>query len=250
MKVRQIYECINEFAPFFTACDFDNCGLIVGDMNADVKKIGLCLDASNEMIERAFNNGVNLIITHHPVIFNPTKKIMANTPVYKLIKNDISVISAHTNLDKAIDGVNDTLVKYYELENISSPEILENLGRVGELREPISVKEYAQIIKKNLNAKAVRFYDAGIKVKKVGFVSGSGGSMMKDALSLGIDTFITGDIKHDQFVEARNIGLNLIEASHFDSEIVVLNSLKQKLNNICTDTEILILETENFVDIV
>lgn len=250
MKVREIYEYIDSFAPFSTACDFDNCGLIVGDMNEDIKKIGLALDITNDVIDRAISENINLIITHHPVIFNATKSIKSNTPVYKLIQNNISTIASHTNLDKACGGVNDTLVEYYELTSVTSPVELEDLGRVGELAQAIPVKKYAEIIKQNLNAKVVRYYDAGVKVKKVGFVSGSGGSMIKDALCLGIDTFITGDIKHDQFVDAKNIGLNLIEANHFDSEVVVLKSLKEKLDTVCKDIEVTILQSDNFVDIV
>lgn len=250
MKVSDIYKFIDEFAPFNTACDFDNCGLIVGDMNDDVKKIGLALDITNDVIDKAVAQGINLIITHHPVIFNATKSILSDTPVHKLIKNNISTISAHTNLDKAVGGVNDTLIEYYQLYNVISPDEFDNLGRVGTLKNPMKVKEYAKIIKKNLNSKVVKFYDAGLQVKKVGFVSGSGGSMIANAVSLGIDTFITGDIKQDQFVYAQNYGINLIEANHFDSEIVILKVLKQKLYNVFTNTEIVILQSENCIDIV
>lgn len=250
MKIKQVYDYIDRFSPFSTQCDFDNCGLLIGNFDDNVKKIGLALDITNDVIDKAIKQGINLIITHHPVIFNPIKSVISNTPIYRLIENNISTIAVHTNLDKALGGVNDTLIEYYNLENVISPEILENLGRVGELKTSISVKEYAKIIKDNLNAKSVRFLDCGNMVKKVAYVSGSGGSMMKSVLSLGVDTFITGDIKHDQFVDAKNIGINLIEAGHYDSEVVVLKSLKKKLDEFCDGIDVVILESGSYIDVV
>lgn len=250
MKVKQVYDYLDSIAPFLTACDFDNCGLIIGDMNAQVKKIGLALDITNDVCDKAVSMGINLIISHHPVIFNPMKNIQTNSPVYKLIQNNISTIAMHTNLDKAMGGVNDTLVDYYALKDVYSPESLDDLGRVGEIKEEISIKDYALKIKNNLNSKSVKYYDAGKKVKKVCFVSGGGGSMIKNVLELGVDTFITGDIKHDQYIDAVNNGINIIEANHFDSEIVVLNPLKEKLSTLDSTVEIEILQSNNYVNIV
>ncbi len=166
MKVKDIYRFMDEFAPFERAEDFDNCGLIVGDMEQEVTKIGMALDITNEIIDKALDKGINLILTHHPVIFNAMKRICANHPVYRLIRNGISVISAHTNLDKAQFGINTVLAEYYHLQNVASPLCLDDLGRIGNLESPLPVPEYAKLIKASLGAQSVRYLDCGKPVSK------------------------------------------------------------------------------------
>ncbi|MGI5958173.1 MAG: Nif3-like dinuclear metal center hexameric protein [Massiliimalia sp.] len=229
MTLKDLYSLLDQWAPFATQEEFDNCGLLVGDPAQPIKKIGIALDITNPIVEKAAQSGVDVIVSHHPVIFHGLKQVTAENPVYRLIRANIGAIACHTNLDKAEGGVNTTLASYYGLENISSPLCMEDLGRVGELRQPMSVEEYAKQIKQAVGAQGIRFYDAGIPVKRVAYVSGSGGSMLRQAMSCEIDTFITGDIKHDQFIEAENCGLNLIEVGHFDSENTVMEPLKTYL---------------------
>lgn len=244
MKLKQIYTLLNEWAPFDTQEQFDNCGLLVGDPEQEVKKIGLALDITNPMIELAAKAGADVIVSHHPVIFNGLKQVLADSPVYHLIRAGIGAICCHTNLDKAEGGVNTTLASYYGLGEISSPLCMDDLGRVGDLKAPLSVPDYAVQIKKAIGAQAVRYYDGGKPVSRVAYVSGSGGSQLANALSCGVDTFVTGDIKHDQFIEAQNRGFNLIEVGHFDSENTVMVPLKQYLEQ-RTGLEAVILSTEN-----
>ncbi|MEG1994493.1 MAG: Nif3-like dinuclear metal center hexameric protein, partial [Oscillospiraceae bacterium] len=116
--VKDILDFINSFAPFNSAEDFDNVGLLVGNKNAEVKKVLVCLDCTDEIISEAIDLGANLVITHHPVIFSPLKKMVSDSIVYRLVQNSISVISAHTNLDIAPMGVADSLAEKMELKNI------------------------------------------------------------------------------------------------------------------------------------
>ncbi len=247
MLVRDIYEFLDNFAPFDTAEDFDNCGLLIGDMNAKITKIGLALDITFDIIKKAVDNGINLIITHHPVIFEPVKRIVKPSIVMEIIENKISVISAHTNLDRCKNGVNDVLIPIYELMDIINPEEFGGLCRIGTLKEDLSIKEYAAKIKENLGVQAIKFYDSGNKPKKVGFVSGSGSSLLPGIEKYGIDTFITGDIKQNTYVEAENKKLSLIEVGHFDSENIVFTSLRDEIKKIYKEADILILSEKNSV---
>ena len=120
MTVNDIYAYLNEFCPFDTACDFDNVGLLVGDKNANVTKAIIALDCTLDAVNQAIETGAELIITHHPIIFSPLKSVTAESTVYRLIKNNISVISAHTNLDIAYGGVNDCLAATLNLRDVEN----------------------------------------------------------------------------------------------------------------------------------
>ena len=118
MTVNDIYSFLNEFAPFDTACDFDNAGLLIGAKDAEVDKCIIALDCTEAVVDEAIQKGAQLIITHHPVIFSGLKSVLADSLVYRLIENNISVISAHTNLDIADGGVNDCLAKALGLKDV------------------------------------------------------------------------------------------------------------------------------------
>ncbi len=245
MTVAEILKYIDTLAPFESAENFDNCGLLVGDSGDKVKAIGLALDITDKIIITAEQNGINLIITHHPVIFNPIKSVCADSVVYRLIKSGISVISAHTNLDKSPFGTNAVLENIFDLKDILSPEGFEGMGRIGTLKDSLSVHDYALKIKKNLSASGVRYYDSGKAVSRVAYMAGSGGGFLACAKALGADTFITGDIKHDVFVSAQNLSINVIEAGHFDAENPVMYSLHKLLSEQFKAIPISVLSTEN-----
>ena len=124
MKVREIYEALNSFAPFNLQEKWDNSGILVGDKNADVKKALLTLDVTEDVIKEAEQIGANLIISHHPLIFNPLKKVLSDSLVYKIIKKDMNVISAHTNLDISPLGVNYALAEAIGLKNTKPLTVL------------------------------------------------------------------------------------------------------------------------------
>lgn len=238
--VKDIYDFIDSFAPFSTAMDFDNAGLQTGSFTAPVKKALISLDVTDDVIQEACEKNAELIITHHPVIFNPLKRITDDSIVYSLVKNGISVISAHTNLDMAEGGVNDALAEKVGIKNTSFLTVEGSpLGRVGTVEE-ISVSDFAARIKNSLSSDFVRVVPGKKNCNKVALVSGSGGDAVFDAVKAGCDTLLTGDAKYNHFLDALHCGINLIEAGHFATENVIVPVLFKKLSEAFSDVEFLI----------
>ncbi len=229
MKLKEIFEYINSFAPFSTQADFDNAGFLVGDENAEFSGGIVALDITDGAIEFAKKKGANLIVTHHPVIFEPLKSVTAESLVYKLIKNDISVISAHTNLDMAEGGINDTLCKILELENVSgiipSGDCYE--ARIGEL-EALTPDEFGNYLS-GIFSGSVKYVCGNRSIKRVAVCSGSGGSLLKDVAKSGADAFVTADVKHNVFLDASHLGISLYDCGHFDTEDIIISPLKVRL---------------------
>lgn len=336
--VADILNKINSIAPFALTMDFDNTGLLVGDPTQPVKKALVALDCTMEAISEAKKMGAQLIVTHHPVIFHPLKKVTAGSVVYRLVQEGISVISAHTNLDIAGGGVNDCLAQKLGLENITGlssvssqpfckvavfvpcqqaqqvyqamakagagtigayagcayftqgtgvflplpganpflgqvgkteeaaevkiemvcpPEKLpavvaamnaahpyevpaydvfedkglclqEFLGRVGTLPCPVQPEQFARQVKEALGG-MVKFVAGKGPIQKVAVCGGSGASELKAALNCGAQALVTGDVKHDVFLEALHIGITLLDAGHFHTEDIVIDPLREEL---------------------
>ncbi len=227
MKVKEIYDFINSIAPFDTAGDWDNVGLLVGEASQDVTCAVVALDCTAEAVELAKKAGAQLIITHHPVIFNAMKSVTADTVAWQLAKVGISVISAHTNLDKAKDGVNCQLCRAIGLD--ASPAELNPLFVIGELDNAVDAKDYIAFVKKALGCEVIRAYIANNSIKKVAVCCGNGGDFLDAARLSGCDTLLTGDVKHNVFIDAAHKGMNLIDAGHFATEDVVVEPLAEML---------------------
>ena len=150
-NVFDIYNYIDSFAPFDTAMDFDNCGILVGDKNVPVSKAFVCLDITKETIEEAKAFGASLIISHHPVIFSPLKSVEKGSVVYELIENRLTAICAHTNLDMAKFGVNRSLAEKMEIRSITGMDILPETKApqwfFGELENALTAEELALLLK-------------------------------------------------------------------------------------------------------
>lgn len=231
MTVQNIFDFLNEKFPTDTACDFDNVGLLVGDPNAEVKKAVVALDCTPSAVNTALKNGCQLIITHHPVIFDPLKRVLAGSVVYEVIKSGISVISMHTNLDVGIGGVNDCLSVALSLENVTKVKAQDGYRlNTGKLTSPLSPDGLALYIKEKLGG-AVKYVGAQRQIKRVLLCSGSGGSYLNEVLRHGCDALITADVKHNQFLDAERLGISLFDAGHFNTEDVVTEPLKQMLED-------------------
>ena len=224
MRAQEIYEFLNSFAPFNTALEFDNPGLLVGDPKAEVKTVLISLDCTLAAIEKAKEIGAELILTHHPVIYEPLKEVVAGTPVFECARNGITVISAYTNLDFCDGGVCDTLCAKAGLEHIIKTQ--DGL-RIGEVT-PCKAKDFAEKVGAALNCNP-RFVEGESLVQKVAVCSGSGSSFLEQAVSLGCDTLLTGDVKYSAFIAASNMKVNLIDAGHFETENIILPVLEEKL---------------------
>lgn len=227
MTVKNVYDRINQAADFSLAMDFDNPGLLVGDPNAQVTSALAALDVTDAVIAEAVECGANLIVTHHPVIFHPLKKVTADMLVWKLIRNNLAVVSAHTNLDAAKGGVNDILAEKLELLEIEPLQNEEGLGRKGKLSRGMTPPELAYYTKQKLNVDAVRYCDGGQAIQKIAVCGGSGGSLLECIAANDCQAFITGDVKHDVMLDAVHRGITLIDAGHFGTETVVVDYLAQ-----------------------
>lgn len=230
--VAQIYDLINKRAPFHYQLGFDNAGFLVGRRNGAVSHVLVALDITPSVVQEAMDLGAQLIVSHHPVIWNALKQLTDDTPTGRIlldmIEQGIAAICAHTNLDAVAEGVNDALAQTLGLENVEQLHqdgVDEQgrpygIGRVG-LVSTQGVDAFASLVKQRLGAACVRVVDSGKPVRKVAVGGGSCGSMLADALACGCDTFVTADVKYDVFLEARNCGINLLDAGHFPTENVV-----------------------------
>lgn len=232
MTVGDILEFMNKIAPPSLAEDYDNVGLLVGDINSDVSGILVSLDCFGEVIDRAEDVGANLIITHHPVIFDALKTVTERSLQYRLIKKGISVISAHTNLDQTDGGVNDALCTALGLYDVRHIESSDGFSfRIGELDEPEDPYTFARNIKEALGG-SVKFVAGKGDISSVAVCSGSGGSMLYDAIACGADALVTGDVKHNVFIDAGESGISLYDAGHFNTEDVVIEPLCREISEV------------------
>lgn len=237
-KVKDFYGYLNSIAPFETQEGWDNSGMLVGDMDAEVKKVAVVLDITHEEIKKAKAIGADLIISHHPVIFNPIKSVTRGSVPYELVASSINALCCHTPLDIADGGTNDSLAKLLGIEVTRTEDPILRLGTV----EPTTAENLAGKIAKTLNTK-VRYADAGKTIKKIAICTGAGCSLIEAAGE--IDAFITGDASHHNFLDCIQAGITLIAAGHYETEIVVVPVLVKKLQAQFPDIEIIDIKQEN-----
>lgn len=234
-SVKDIYDFLCTVAPLELQMGFDNSGFLVGRSDKEVKRVLLALDVTSDVINEAIGYRADLIISHHPVIFSAIKKL-TDDKLLRLIENSIAVISMHTNLDIADGGVNDVLL---ELLGAKAAEALDEdgCGRVGELPAAVPFDDFLKSCKELLNSKGLRYYSAGKSVKKLAVMGGAGGDFVSHAFEKGCDTYVTADIKYNRFLEAAEMGINLIDADHFCTENPVMPVLREKLVSAFPDVE-------------
>ncbi len=239
MKINEILNYLEKRFPYELASDFDynKIGLTIGNKNNEVSGILCALDLTLEVIEEAINKKCNLIISHHPFTFAPITKVLVDDEkgalIYKMIKNDISLIAMHTNMDLGIDGVNDTLCKLFELKNSNYGANTKDLFiRYGEIN-PLSLLELANKTKQIFNLDGVKVIgDLNKQITKIGLLGGSGGheSDIDNAIKYGCECYITGEIKHHIGLYSNFKDICLIEVNH-GIEKVVFNKLSEDLQN-------------------
>lgn len=228
ITVKDIIEFTESFAPVCTAADFDNCGLLVGSSEQEVTKAVVALDITAQVVNEARALGAELIISHHPVIFNPLKKLSTDTVPYMLAQSGISALCLHTNLDIAQeDGVNICLARALGLSDIRI--FPEEFVCLGELSETLTTEAFAQLVKDRLHADCVCFTKGTNPIKTVGMCSGAGGDMYHSAVALGADVFLTGEAKHHEYLEAEATGVPMVVAGHFFTEDIAMPALAHKL---------------------
>lgn len=232
MKIIDVYNFLNTIAPFNLAMSWDNCGLLIGTKLDEVHGALVCLDVTDKIIDECIFKKCNLLISHHPIIFDGLKSIECDTLVYKLIKNNINVISLHTNLDVAQHGVNYSLanaLKLYDCKALSSD--IDSIGLVGRLQSSCSPYELAKFVKKCLNCKKISYISGHHNIETVAVCGGAGANMTKLVIHKNIDAYITSEIKYNIWLEAKRAGLTLIDAGHFNTENPICDVLTKNLNN-------------------
>lgn len=258
--VNEIFAYLDRRAPFRYQADFDNAGFLVGHGDRPVERVLVALDITPETIREAIEGGCQLIVAHHPVIWGQIGRVTDETTTGKnlltLIENNIAAICAHTNLDAVEGGVNTALAAKLDLqdtvpleeEGIDAQGVPCGIGRVGTIPGgPMPLSDFVARLKNALNLGGVRVLDAGVPVRKVAVGGGACGSMLPLVKALGCDTFVTSDLKHDLYLEARAQGINLLDAGHYSTETVVCPVLKTWLESGFPGLEVLLSQTQGEV---
>ena len=240
MRIQEIYTYLDGFAPFETQAAWDNSGLLIGSGDTAVERVLIALDVTLQTAQYAAENSCGLIVSHHPVIFRAVKSIPRSSVVHTLIRNGIAVISAHTNLDKAPGGVNDTLCERIGMEYEKAGESAgDGFLNIGTLKNAFDAKGFAVYLSKRLDA-SVRYIDGGETLERIAVCAGAGGEFAAQAKALGCSALVTGDADHHDFLDAAALGVSLFAAGHYATEVPVTDVLYRKLSNAFPDTEFLV----------
>ena len=229
VRVRDVMEIVEARAPRELACDWDNVGLQVGDADRPVQTVLVALDLSMDVLKEAVDRQAQMIVVHHPVFFRPLQALHTGEPLVRLLsaamQEQLAVYAAHTNLDAAPAGVSLVLAETLGLTDIRGLPGT-NLGRVGMLRQPLSLKELMIQTRTALNVSALRaFGDENAWISRAAVCGGSGGDLVEAAVRSGAQVLITGDIGYHDLLEARDRGLNLIDAGHAETEKPIVEDL-------------------------
>ncbi|MBT3612173.1 MAG: Nif3-like dinuclear metal center hexameric protein [Flavobacteriales bacterium] len=229
MKIKQVASFLESIAPFEYQESYDNCGLIIGDTNAEVKGALITLDCTEAIIDEAISTGCNLVIAHHPIIFSGLKKLNGSnyieSTVIKAIKNEIAIYAIHTNLDNVHNGVNAKIAEKLGLVNckvlLPRKDLNTNIigsGIIGELNVPVDAQVFLKNLKLNMQTDCVR-YTPLVKqqIKTVAVCGGSGSFLLKNAITAKADVFITADFKYHEFFDAEN-KIIIADIGHYESE--------------------------------
>ncbi len=239
MKVSEIRELVEKaFAPSL-AEEWDNVGLLVGRGDKEVKKVLLTLDVTPFVVKEAIDARVDMIVSHHPMMFSGVKSVTDDTVEGKmlldLIGADISVYAAHTNLDSAKGGLNDYLAKLFELKNVEV--VLEGsmegsgLGRIGDLPSQMTAREFAELTKEKLNTPVRVSGDLDKIISRVAVGSGASDDIATAAVEMGADLILTGDLKYHRTQDIIGLDVVMIDAGHYPTEIMAIEIFESILKD-------------------
>ncbi|MCR4892152.1 MAG: Nif3-like dinuclear metal center hexameric protein [Lachnospiraceae bacterium] len=278
MRCSEIIRALFELAPERYAEEWDNVGLLVGRPDKKVKKICLAVDATDEVIEQAHQEGADMLLTHHPMIFHPLKKITSedfvSRRVVELIRDDISYCAMHTNFDISCMGkaaaerlglldcqvLQPVIEEKGEVEcsapsgggdhiryEIEEKPLVLGYGRVGRLQDSMSLSECADLVRERFSLPGVRvFGKAEESVETIAILPGSGGSFVADAISCDADVLITGDIGHHQGIDAVMQGISVIDAGHYGIEKIFIGFMRHFFSRNFPELSLMSLEDEPF----
>lgn len=251
MKLRTIISKLEELSHPSYAEEWDNVGLLLGDENQDIQHIMIALDASDYVIEQAVEQKVDLLLTHHPMIFKPIKQInsqsMIGRRIWKLASHRINYYAMHTNFDIK-GGMADLAAQRLALTDTSPLEVtvtqgeqLFGIGKVGQLPSAMRVRELAKVVKERFDLENVTVYGAlDRSVSHIAISPGSGKSEIGNALNRGAEVLITGDIGHHEGIDAVDMGLTIIDATHYGLEHIFIHFMYEYLKECLASEDIMI----------
>jgi dinuclear metal center YbgI/SA1388 family protein len=238
-RITDLLDLLDEIAPSSTSEEWDNPGLQVGNLFGETDRIVLSLDPTLEAVRETAGRRAQVLLSHHPLLFRPISCLdrdrSPGNVISEALTNGISLIAAHTNLDVALGGINDILADLLDLTDLQFLQKTSKggdagLGRIGTLPEPMTLGRFTELLKATLSADTVHVVgEADVMVNRVAVVGGSGGSMVPVASQMHADLLVTGDVTHHQALEARNLGLALIDAGHFRTERAALKAFAGRL---------------------
>lgn len=250
MKCREIIEILERLAPRACACDWDNPGLLAGRQEKEVKKLLLTVDADDEAVAEAIRGGADMILSHHPLIFKPVRHVsdedFIGRRLVSMIQADISYFAMHTNYDVSPGCMADQAAERIGILGGMPLEPMGELagipygiGKIGELKTPVSGKELAELVKNTFGLPFVTVYGGELfetePIRRAAVCPGSGGSTISAALKGGAQVLITGDISHHEGIDAAAQGMMILDGGHYGLEHIFLEDmeayLKRELGN-------------------
>lgn len=250
-RVIDVYNAIDAFAPYDRAEDWDGKVVLTGDKRAKVDRCLVALDLTKSVISEAAGKGAQLIVTHHPIFFDEADEAASLLLAELLSEKGIAHISAHTNLDNAAGGVDDTLAQVLGLKEARPLFVGANergfqlpCGRIGVLEESMEPREFVLRIKGALGCDFVRFAKGDRDVKRVATCAGAGSSFLRYAIEQGADAFVSGDLKHSAMLAAENFGVTVVDAGHYATERIVVEPLCGALARLCPGVEFAAAESK------
>lgn len=238
-----LYEYLSYKMPTSLSEDWDNDGIMCLPQDGKVKKVLLSLDATKAAVEKAKNDGFDLIVTHHPMIFDPLKSV-TSPKIIDIVKNNIAVFSFHTRLDACDGGVNDEIAVRLGLCNVEKFFF----GRIGDLPAPIPTVHFAEtIVKPTFGCDIVRLIKRTEMVRRIAVIGGAAKEFAPEAEKAGADTFLTGTMSYNTMIAAEEGGINVIEAGHYSTEFPVLVALKKMIGEFDPEIEIEIFDNNPII---
>lgn len=243
---------MNSFCPPHLAFSGDNVGLLIGSSDKTVSKVLITLDVDEKVASEAAAMGADAIISHHPLMFHPTKRLTDATPAERtlvsLVKSNIALFSAHTNLDCANGGLNDYLAKKLGLQNTRVIDVVDTVngvehgyGRVGTLKEKNTLHEVMSRCIDVLQTPFVKYVGNPDKIiSTVAVNCGAGSDAMDFCIENKVDLFVTGDVKYNPARDAMENNMALIDAGHYETEHIVCELLFDVLSSEFTDVEFVV----------
>lgn len=239
MQLNDFIAVMERIAPPELACDFDNPGLLIGPGKREIRNVLVALDATVAVAREAVETGTDLLLTHHPLFFHPVRHMLPDDPdtaaAYTLVRGGIGLYAAHTNLDSAAGGVNDTLCGLFGLTDVIPYE--DGLGRIGTLPKPMSLSELVQMTNRLLDTNARFVGDANRPVSRVAMLGGAGGDTFCAARALGAEVLVTGEMKHHEAIAVDALGMAAIVGGHYETERIVLPPLIARLQRETNDVQ-------------